>query len=30
MPYGSAKDPHNFAGMVGAGVLNGDMPLSQG
>ncbi len=28
-PFGSAKDPINFAGMVGAGVLRGDMPLSQ-
>ena len=27
-PFGSAKDPINFAGMVGAGVLRGDMPLS--
>jgi rhodanese-related sulfurtransferase len=26
--YGSAKDPVNFAGMVGAGVLRGDMPIS--
>ncbi len=26
-PFGSAKDPVNFAGMVGAGVLRGDMPL---
>jgi len=26
-PFGSAKDPINFAGMVGAGVLRGDMPL---
>lgn len=26
-PYGSAKDPVNFAGMVGAGVLRGDMPI---
>jgi NADPH-dependent 2,4-dienoyl-CoA reductase/sulfur reductase-like enzyme/rhodanese-related sulfurtransferase len=26
-PYGSAKDPVNFAGMVAANVLNGDMPL---
>ena len=26
-PYGSAKDPVNFAGMVAADVLNGDMPL---
>ncbi|MCC7367354.1 MAG: FAD-dependent oxidoreductase [Chloroflexi bacterium] len=26
--YGSAKDPVNFAGMVGANVLRGDMPLS--
>ncbi len=27
-PYGSAKDPVNFAGMVAADVLNGDMPIS--
>ena len=27
-PFGSAKDPVNFAGMVGAGVLRGDMPLN--
>jgi NADPH-dependent 2,4-dienoyl-CoA reductase/sulfur reductase-like enzyme/rhodanese-related sulfurtransferase len=27
-PFGSAKDPINFAGMVGTGVLRGDMPLS--
>ena len=27
-PYGSAKDPINFAGMVAAGVLRGDMSLS--
>jgi NADPH-dependent 2,4-dienoyl-CoA reductase/sulfur reductase-like enzyme/rhodanese-related sulfurtransferase len=26
-PYGSAKDPVNFAGMVPADVLRGDMPL---
>jgi len=26
--YGSAKDPVNFAGMVSADVLRGDMPLS--
>lgn len=26
--YGSAKDPVNFSGMVAAGVLSGDMPLS--
>ena len=26
-PFGSAKDPVNFAGMVAAGVLRGDMPL---
>ncbi|PRY19688.1 NADPH-dependent 2,4-dienoyl-CoA reductase/sulfur reductase-like enzyme [Aliiruegeria haliotis] len=25
--FGSAKDPVNFAGMVAAGVLGGDMPL---
>jgi NADPH-dependent 2,4-dienoyl-CoA reductase/sulfur reductase-like enzyme/rhodanese-related sulfurtransferase len=28
-PFGSAKDPINFAGMVAAGVLRGDMPMSQ-
>lgn len=27
-PYGSAKDPVNFAGMVAANVLRGDMPLA--
>jgi rhodanese-related sulfurtransferase len=27
-PYGSAKDPVNFAGMVAADVLRGDMPIS--
>jgi rhodanese-related sulfurtransferase len=27
-PFGSAKDPMNFAGMVAADVLRGDMPLS--
>ena len=27
-PYGSAKDPVNFAGMVSANVLRGDMPLT--
>jgi NADPH-dependent 2,4-dienoyl-CoA reductase/sulfur reductase-like enzyme/rhodanese-related sulfurtransferase len=26
--FGSAKDPVNFAGMVAAGVLRGDMPIS--
>jgi NADPH-dependent 2,4-dienoyl-CoA reductase/sulfur reductase-like enzyme/rhodanese-related sulfurtransferase len=26
-PYGGAKDPVNFAGMVASGVLRGDMPL---
>jgi NADPH-dependent 2,4-dienoyl-CoA reductase/sulfur reductase-like enzyme/rhodanese-related sulfurtransferase len=26
-PFGSAKDPVNFAGMVAASVLRGDMPL---
>ncbi|HBK04395.1 MAG TPA: CoA-disulfide reductase, partial [Acetobacteraceae bacterium] len=26
--FGSAKDPVNFAGMVGADVLRGDMPIS--
>ena len=27
-PFGSAKDPVNFAGMVAAGVLRDDMPTS--
>ncbi len=27
-PYGSAKDPVNFAGMVAADILRNDMPLS--
>ncbi len=27
-PFGSAKDPINFAGMVGAAVLRDDMPLT--
>lgn len=27
-PFGSAKDPVNFSGMVAADVLRGDMPLS--
>ena len=27
-PFGSAKDPANFAGMVAADVLRGDMPLA--
>ncbi len=27
-PFGSAKDPVNFAGFVGAGVLRGDLPVS--
>ena len=27
-PFGSAKDPINFAGMVAADVLRGDMPVS--
>ena len=27
-PYGSAKDPVNFAGMVSANVLRGDMPVT--
>ncbi len=27
-PFGSAKDPINFAGMVASGVLRGDMPLT--
>ncbi len=27
-PFGSAKDPINFAGTVGAGVLRGDMPVT--
>jgi NADPH-dependent 2,4-dienoyl-CoA reductase/sulfur reductase-like enzyme/rhodanese-related sulfurtransferase len=26
-PFGSAKDPINFVGMVASGVLRGDMPL---
>ena len=26
-PYGSAKDPVNFAGMVAAGIMRGDMPI---
>ena len=26
-PYGSAKDPVNFVGMVAADILRGDMPL---
>jgi NADPH-dependent 2,4-dienoyl-CoA reductase/sulfur reductase-like enzyme/rhodanese-related sulfurtransferase len=26
-PFGSAKDPVNFAGMIAAGVLRGDMPV---
>jgi NADPH-dependent 2,4-dienoyl-CoA reductase/sulfur reductase-like enzyme/rhodanese-related sulfurtransferase len=26
--FGSAKDPVNFAGMIAAGVLSGDMPIS--
>lgn len=26
-PYGSAKDPVNFAGMVAGNVLHGDMPI---
>jgi NADPH-dependent 2,4-dienoyl-CoA reductase/sulfur reductase-like enzyme/rhodanese-related sulfurtransferase len=26
-PFGSAKDPINFAGMVASGVLRGDMPI---
>jgi NADPH-dependent 2,4-dienoyl-CoA reductase/sulfur reductase-like enzyme/rhodanese-related sulfurtransferase len=26
-PYGSAKDPVNFAGMVAADILHGDMPV---
>ena len=26
--FGSAKDPVNFAGMIAADVLNGDMPLT--
>ncbi len=26
--FGSAKDPVNFSGMVAAGVLSGDMPIS--
>ncbi len=27
-PFGSAKDPMNFAGMVAADILRGDMPLA--
>ena len=27
-PFGSAKDPVNFAGMVAADILRGDMPLA--
>ncbi|MCX6248344.1 MAG: FAD-dependent oxidoreductase [Bacteroidetes bacterium] len=27
-PYGSAKDPVNFAGMVAADILRGDMPIA--
>jgi NADPH-dependent 2,4-dienoyl-CoA reductase/sulfur reductase-like enzyme/rhodanese-related sulfurtransferase len=27
-PFGSAKDPVNFAGMVAANILRGDMPIS--
>ena len=27
-PFGSAKDPVNFAGMVAANILNGDMPVA--
>ena len=27
-PFGSAKDPMNFAGMVGADILRGDMKIS--
>jgi NADPH-dependent 2,4-dienoyl-CoA reductase/sulfur reductase-like enzyme/rhodanese-related sulfurtransferase len=27
-PFGSAKDPVNFAGMVAADVLHGDMPIA--
>ena len=27
-PFGSAKDPVNFAGMVAGNLLRGDMPLS--
>lgn len=27
-PYGSAKDPVNFAGMIAANILRDDMPLS--
>ena len=27
-PFGSAKDPVNFAGMVAAGILRNDMPLA--
>jgi len=28
-PFGSAKDPINFAGMVASDILRGDMPLSR-
>jgi len=27
-PFGSAKDPVNFAGMIAANILNGDMPVA--
>jgi NADPH-dependent 2,4-dienoyl-CoA reductase/sulfur reductase-like enzyme/rhodanese-related sulfurtransferase len=27
-PFGSAKDPVNFAGMIAANILRGDMPVS--
>ncbi len=27
-PYGSAKDPVNFAGMIAANILRGDMPVA--
>ena len=27
-PFGSAKDPVNFAGMVAANIVSGDMPVS--
>ena len=27
-PFGSAKDPVNFAGMIAANILSGDMPVA--
>ena len=29
-PFGGAKDPVNFAGMVAADILRGDMPIATG